>query len=167
MVVEASEVSQSIGPGKYFDPMPPDKGQNEEQDQRLDAIYDDEPLGLEKDPLATNIKMLAQDPLEEVDLGEGAIKRTTYIGANIHPQLKIEVVQLLREFKDCFAWDYDEMPGLSKELVKLKLSIKPGKKPVKQNPRRFSPAILSKIKEEVERLFRCKEEWYFKGLYRF
>lgn len=84
MAVEASEISQSIGLGKDFDPMPPDKGQNEEQDQRLDAIYDDNPLGFEKDPLAINIKMLAQDPLEEIDLGEG-IKTQTYISANIHP----------------------------------------------------------------------------------
>lgn len=47
------------------------------------------------------------------------------------------------------------MHGLSRELVELKFLIKPGKKPVKQNPRRFSPVILSKIKEEVERLLRC------------
>ena len=43
----------------------------EMQEQRLDAIYDDEPLGFEKDPLANNIKMLAHDPLEEINLGEG------------------------------------------------------------------------------------------------
>lgn len=155
MDVKASEVSQSMGPGKDFDPIPPDKVQNEEQDKRLDAIYGDEPFGFEKDPLATNIKMLAQDPLEEVDLGEGVIKSPAYISANIHPQLKIEVVQLLREFKECVSWDYDEMSGLSRELVKLKLLIKPGKKPVKQNPKIFASAILSKIKEEVERLLRC------------
>lgn len=44
MVVEAIEVSPSEGPGKYFDPRPPDEGQ-EERDQPLDTIYDDEPLG--------------------------------------------------------------------------------------------------------------------------
>ena len=121
----------------------------------MDVIYDNEPLGFEKDPLVTNVKMLAQDPLEEIDLGEGLIKRPTYISANIHPQLKVKVVQLLKEFKDYFAWDYDEMPGLSRDLVELKLPIKPGKKPIKQNPRRFAPAILSKIKEEVERLIHC------------
>ena len=63
---------------------------------------------------------------------------------------------LLKEYKDCSAWDYDEMPGLSRELVELKLPIKDGKKPIKQSPRRFAPEILSKIKEEVERLLRCK-----------
>lgn len=59
MVVEANEISPPVGPGKDFDPRPPNEGQDEGQDQRLDAIYDDEPLGFEKDPLATNIKMLA------------------------------------------------------------------------------------------------------------
>lgn len=47
------------------------------------------------------------------------------------------------------------MPGLSRELVELKLPIKLGKKPIKQTPRRFSPEILLKIKEEVERLLKC------------
>lgn len=37
----------------------------------------------------------------------------------------------------------------------MKLSINPGKKPIKQNTRRFAPTILSKIKKEVERLLRC------------
>ena len=131
MVVEAIEKSLLEGPGKDFDPEPPDKVRDERQDQRLDAIYDDEPLGFERDPLANNIKMLAQDPLEEIDLGEGTTRRPTYISANIDPQLRVEVIQLLKEFKDCFAWDYDEMPGLDRDLVELKLPIKPGKKPIK------------------------------------
>lgn len=47
------------------------------------------------------------------------------------------------------------MPGLSREFVKLKLPIKLGRKPIKQTLRRFTPEILSKIKEEVERLLKC------------
>lgn len=99
--------------------------------------------------------MLAQDPLEEIDLGTWGIKRPIYVSANISPELKVEVIQLLEEYKHCFTWDYDEMPSLSRDLVELKLSIKPGKKPIKQTPRRFSPEVLSKIKEEVKRLLRC------------
>lgn len=125
MVVEANKELHQIGPGKDFDPESPDKVQDKDQGQRIDDIYDEEPLGFEKDPLATNFKMLAQDPLEEIDLGEGLTKRPTYISANISPQLKVEVIQLLKEFKDCLAWDYEEMPGLSRYLVKLKLPIKP------------------------------------------
>ena len=133
-----------------------DHENKETKDRRLDCIYDDEPLGFEKNPISEVPKMQAQDPLEEVDMGDGSIKRPTYISANITSSLKEKLVPLLREFKDCFAWDYHEMPGLSREMVEMKLPIKEGKRPVKQLPRRFAPEIMSKIKEEIERLLRCK-----------
>src|SRR4051812_1238891 len=96
----------------------------EESSQRLDAIYDEEPLGFEKDPMASNIKMLAQDPLEEVNLGDNDQKRITYISAKLEPELKATIIKMLKENRDCFAWDYDEMPGLGRDLVELKLPIK-------------------------------------------
>lgn len=50
---------------------------------RLDCIYDNEALGFEKDPLETKKKMQAHDPLEEVDLGDRAVNRQTYINVKI------------------------------------------------------------------------------------
>ncbi|MCI68665.1 hypothetical protein A2U01_0089926, partial [Trifolium medium] len=61
--------------------------------------------------------MQAQDPLQEIDIGDDSVKRPTYISANIDPSLKIKFVELLKEYKDCFAWDYNEIPELSKDLV--------------------------------------------------
>ncbi|PNY02082.1 hypothetical protein L195_g025386, partial [Trifolium pratense] len=124
--------------------------------QKLDCIYDEEPLGFEKYPLSSSQKMQAQDPLEEIDIGDGSIKRPTYISANIPKELHAKLVELLKEFKDCFAWDYNKMPGLSRNLVEHRLPIRPDKEPVKQSPRRFALEILSKIKEEIERLLRSK-----------
>ncbi|KAK2370658.1 hypothetical protein QL285_083688 [Trifolium repens] len=83
-------------------------GTNMSPTQRLDCIYDDEPLGFERDPINVTPKMQAQDPLEEIDIGNGSVKRPTYISANISPDLKETLVQLLKEFSDCFAWDYVE-----------------------------------------------------------
>lgn len=51
-------------------------------------IYDDEPLGFEKDPTISTMKMQAQDPLEEVDLRDGEVKRPLYISAKVNPDLK-------------------------------------------------------------------------------
>jgi len=48
------------------------------------------------------------------------------------------------------------MPGLSMDMVELRLPIRPDKKPMKQLPRRFAPQIMSKIKEEIERLLKSK-----------
>ena len=125
-------------------------------DQRLDCIYDDKPLGFEEDPLGSATKMRGQDPLEEVNLGDNPIKRPTYVSAKVTKEFKERIVELLKEYKDYFAWDYNEMSGLSQEMVELKLPIRLDKKPVKQIPRRFAPQILSKIKEEIERLLKSK-----------
>ena len=46
MAVKANEqVPLPEGPGKDFDPEPPDLKEKEVQGQRLDSIYDDETLG--------------------------------------------------------------------------------------------------------------------------
>jgi len=124
--------------------------------QKLDCVFDDEPLGFEKDPSLENKKIQAQDPLEEIDLGDGSVKRPTYVSSKIGPDFKIRVTVLLRKYKDCFAWDYSEMLGLSRSVVELKLPIRPDKKPIKQLPRRFTPQVMSKIKEEIERLLKRK-----------
>jgi hypothetical protein len=124
-------------------------------DQKLDCIYDDEPLGFEEDPMGSTIKMKAQDPLEEVDLGDDSVKRPTYVSAKIPKEFKDQIVELLKEYKYCFAWDYNEMPDLNRNVVELKLAIRTDKNPVKQIPRRFAPQILPKIKEEIERLLKC------------
>lgn len=123
-------------------------------DQMLDYIYDDEPLGFEEDPLGSTTKMRAQDPLEEVNLGDGSVKRPTYVCAEITKEFRDRIVELWKQYKDCFAWDYNEMPGLNREMVELKLPFRPDKKPVKQILTRFAPQILSKIKEEIERFLK-------------
>jgi hypothetical protein len=47
------------------------------------------------------------------------------------------------------------MPGLSRELVEHRLSIKDGFKPYKQHPRRFNPIIYDRVKEEINRLLQA------------
>lgn len=66
-------------------------------DQRLNCIYDDEPLGFKKDPVVSTEKILGWDPLVEVDLGDGSIKRPMYINAKIDPSFKDHVVKLRKD----------------------------------------------------------------------
>lgn len=59
MVFEANKTEMHLeGSEKDFKPEPPDKSHDEVQGQRLNAIYDNKPLGFERDPLTPNIKML-------------------------------------------------------------------------------------------------------------
>ena len=43
------------------------------------------------------------DELEEIDIGPGDRPRPMYIGAKLNPKYKQELIDILKEFKDCFA----------------------------------------------------------------
>jgi hypothetical protein len=60
--------------------------------------------------------MLA-DELEEVDIGPGDKPRPTFISKQLDPSLRELMIALLKEYSDCFAWDYTEMPVLDKSIV--------------------------------------------------
>ena len=95
------------------------------------------------------------DPLEEVDIGDGSVPRPTYVNKNLTTDFKADLIRLVREYIDCFAWEYHEMPGLSRELVEHQLPIKAGFKPHKQPARKFNPKIYDRIKEEIGRLLKA------------
>jgi hypothetical protein len=60
--------------------------------------------------------MLA-DPLEEINIGDGVTHRPTFVNKNLNVDYKNNLVELLREYVDYFAWNYQEMSGLSPDLV--------------------------------------------------
>lgn len=47
--------------------------------------------------------MQAQDPLEEIDLGDGTTRRTAYISTKVGSEMKAKLVEVLTEYKDFFA----------------------------------------------------------------
>jgi hypothetical protein len=96
------------------------------------------------------------DELEAVDIGSGDKPRPTYISAKLGPEYKKELIALLKEYKDCFVWEYYEMSGLDRKLVEHRLPIKPGYRPHKQAPRRIKPKIMTDVKAEIIRLYEAK-----------
>ena len=90
-------------------------------------------------------------PLEEVDIGDGLVTRPTFINKNLKADCKAKLIELLKEYVCCFAWEYHEMPGLSRELVEHRLPIKAGFRPYKQSARKFNLKTYDRIKEEIGR----------------
>jgi hypothetical protein len=72
------------------------------------------------------------DPLEEIDIGDGKTPRPTFLNKTLETDPKNEMIGLLKEYSNCFAWNYTEMPGLSREIVENRLSIKSGFRPLIQ-----------------------------------
>jgi hypothetical protein len=97
----------------------------------------------------------SMDDLENLDIGDGVIPRPTYVSARLNMSQKQEIIKLLKACMCCFAWDYTEMPGLSRELVEHRLLIKASFRPYKQGARNFKPEIIGRVKEEVDRLLQA------------
>jgi len=69
---------------------------------------------------------------------------------------KFGMVDLIKEYSDCFAWSYHEMPGLDRSIVEHHLPIKENFVPHIQPTRRMAPHVTMKVKEEVDRLLEAK-----------
>lgn len=52
------------------------------------------------------------DKLEQVDIEDGDRSRPTFISAKLGPRCKGELIDLSKEFKDCFTREYCEMHRL-------------------------------------------------------
>ena len=100
-----------------------------------------------------DVKEEVQDPLIEVNLGTKENPRVTFVSGHLGPEEFDKIMTILRRYKDCFAWDYPELPGLSRKLVEHRLPTKEGFLPFQQALRRIALDITLKIKEEIEDWF--------------
>ena len=80
---------------------------------------------------------------------KGENEKPVKIGVNFPRDMKPELVALLREFKEIFAWSYQDMPGLDIKIVVHRILLRPKCPPVWQALRRMKSKII--LKEEVEK----------------
>ncbi|XP_070054104.1 uncharacterized protein [Nicotiana tomentosiformis] len=86
---------------------------------------------------------------EVVNLGSEKDVKETRINIHLEAEQKKKMIDLLRQYVDVFAWSYDDMPGLSVDIISHRLPTDPTRSPVKQKPRKFKPNLSLRIKEEV------------------
>jgi hypothetical protein len=78
--------------------------------------------------------------------------RPTFITKKLGPSLQELMIALLKEYSDCFAWDYMEMPGLDRSIVKHRLPLKKGFWPFQQRARQMRTEVLEEVKKEIEKM---------------
>ena len=90
--------------------------------------------------------------LEDIPLEEGNPEKFTRIGTSMKKKMKQDLVQFLRENIDVFAWSYEDMPGIDRNVITHRLNVYPSSKPVCQKKRVFALERDNAIKEEVQKL---------------
>ena len=60
--------------------------------------------------------------LEEVNLGTAEDERPVHIAKEMTPKRKTSMITLLKEFRDVFAWSYEDMQGLDPHLYQHQIT---------------------------------------------
>ena len=131
--------------------------------------FEDDPVDEEKEEEEDSAELYAsgvrrfdeptaavEEPTKEINLGTPEDPRIVYISANLSMEVEEALVQILHDYKDSFAWSYEDMPGLDPSLVEHRLVLKSGARAIKQRLRRLHPKTALKVKEEIDKLHKAR-----------
>ncbi|KAM1328987.1 hypothetical protein ACFX2F_013196 [Malus domestica] len=106
------------------------------------------------DPRDESFTQQAQptEELEKVSISKDYLDRIVKIGTTLLPPIHLELISFLQENTEVFAWSYEDMPGISLDIISHCLSIDPKTKPVRQKRRSYDVERYEAIKAEVEKL---------------
>ena len=80
----------------------------------------------------SRVTQVQEDVLETVYLGKDQLSKPIKISTLLQPEFRMELVSLLREFQDVFAWDYLDMKGLDPQFYQHRIHLKPDAIPSRQ-----------------------------------
>ena len=83
------------------------------------------------------------------------IVENIHIGRNCSPEEVTVYTALFKEFRDFFAWSYEEMPGIDPSIVIHEIKTYPDARPVCQKLRPVHPRKTAAIKAEIEKLMKA------------
>jgi len=92
------------------------------------------------------------DKVIQINLGNEANSKRIFISENLSLSEKEDLICLIQEYINIFAWNYEDMPRFGPQVVMHRLNINPDAKPVKQQQRKFYPEIMEVIESEDKKL---------------
>ncbi|CAA0808228.1 Unknown protein, partial [Striga hermonthica] len=120
--------------------------------QRTEGKEGKKPMMSEKRPRNSDLEPHGE--LMEIQIGETK-EQTTKVGKDLEAELRNQLIALLREFRDVFAFTPEELTGIDPAVMEHKLNVDPLRKPVKQRLRRHGEEIDKAIEVEVDKLLRA------------
>ena len=65
---------------------------------------------------------------------------------------KQQLIELPKQYKDVFAWSFEDMKGLDLAFYQHQINLHKDVKPVQQRRYRLNPNYAIKVKEEIDKL---------------
>jgi Asp-tRNA(Asn)/Glu-tRNA(Gln) amidotransferase B subunit len=90
--------------------------------------------------------------LVDLNLGMTEEPRNIFVAKELDADFKEQLTNVLQEYKDVFAWSYEDMKGLNPEFYHHKINLTKDTIPVQQRWYRLNPNYVAKLKEEIDKL---------------
>ena len=91
-----------------------------------------------------------------VNLGTENNPQCVNLGSTCTPQEKTAFIKLFNEFKDIFAWTYDDLKTFDPNIMQHVIPMKPEAKPFQQKLRKMHPSLEPAVKKELNKLLAAR-----------
>jgi hypothetical protein len=96
------------------------------------------------------------EEVEDCNIGTVNNPKNVKLSKFLSIENKNKYTELLKRYKDVFAWSYEDLKTYDTSVIEHKIPLKPGVKPFKQKLRQFNPILLPVIEKEVKKLLDAK-----------
>ncbi|MCO5560567.1 hypothetical protein L7F22_014182 [Adiantum nelumboides] len=87
---------------------------------------------------------------KKIDLASpGEDSKHVYIATDLEPEEEKELIEILQEFRDVFAWSYKDLKGVDPAVCQHTIPLRDDAKPSKQRPYSYNDNYPKKIEEEI------------------
>jgi hypothetical protein len=93
---------------------------------------------------------------EKVNLGTGENPQCINLGLGCSKQEKAAFVKLFKEFKDVFAWTYEDLKMFDPNIIQHVIPMKPRTLPFQQKLRKMHPKLEPTVQKELNKLLNAK-----------
>ena len=106
-------------------------------------------------PLKSTLQPQPEE-VEDYNIGTKEESGMVNISKYLPPGVKSKYKNLLGQYKDVFAWSYEELRTYNTTVIEHKLPLKPGIKPFRQKLRQINHILLPVVEREVKKLLDTK-----------
>jgi len=93
---------------------------------------------------------------ELVNLGTNDKPQNINLGLSLTLEEKLAYIRLLRQYKNVFAWIYDELKTYDTSIIQHTIPMIDNEKPVQQKLRNIHPNLENQIKTELNKLLKAR-----------
>ena len=91
--------------------------------------------------------------VEECNIGGMKEHKTVKLSKTLPPHAKHKYIELFREYKDVFAWGYEDLKSYDTKIIQHKIPLKENQKPFRQKLRRINPILLPLVEKEIKKMY--------------